>query len=466
MSLEEKLKQNIIEKKLINPGESVIIGFSGGSDSSCLLNAMNNLSKEMKFNIYAAHLNHMIRGNDAIKDSLFCYDFCKKNNIKLFLKVLDIPKISKERKKGIEDTARICRYEFFDEIKDKIKADKIAVAHNMEDQVETFFLNIFRGSSLDGLKSMNFESDRKIIRPILNVKKEEILNYLNENNLGYVTDETNNDVNYSRNKIRHDFIPYIEKEYSSNIKEIVFNNTININNDYNFLNDYSDKIFNDIFIKESDTVISINISKLIEHSVAVKNRIYRKAIESLNGSLNDFSYIHIANISNLADSISNHKTINLPQNINIFKKDNYLLFSKGELKYEKLNYEYELEEGKINIIKELNAKISLKVLSKEECIKLPTGKDIKAFDYDKIKFPLKVRNKRDGDKMNPIGLGGSKKISDIFIDNKIDKFERDKFPIFTDENGILWMYNYRISENYKIDDSTQKVLRISIKFNK
>lgn len=463
--IEKRIIHNITTSNLIEKNDKVIVGLSGGADSLCLLNILNTIKSEIGFSLYAAHLDHKIRGIDAHKDALFCYDFCKENNIPFFLKIIDIPQISEIEKMGIEETARKYRYSFFEDLKKSLNANKIAVAHNLDDQVETFFINMFRGSGLDGLKSMELDNN-DIIRPLLSTKKSEILDYCKEMNLNPVYDKTNSQTNYLRNKIRLELIPYIEKEFEPNIKNIVFKNTKYLAQDNKYIKDIANVECESLIKKVSAKITTISVQALEKHKEAIKNRIIRKAIELVKGDLKEISSIHVEDVLSLCKNNINYKMINLPNSINVYRKNEEIIFSKGSIEFQNIDYDYELDIDTNNYIKELGLTISFNIFTKEECIKLPTGRDVKAFDFDKIQFPLKIRSKKDGDKIKPIGFKGTKKISDIFTDNKIDRFSRDKYPVICDNRGILWLWNYRISEDYKIDDLTKKVLRIILKFDK
>lgn len=462
--LEIDVRNLIVKHNLINKNDKVIVAFSGGPDSLSLLNILNNIKETLQFEIYAAHLNHMLRGIDAYKDAMFCANFCEEKNIRFFTKAIDINEIAKEKNKGIEETARIVRYNMLYDLKDKLKANKIAVAHNMDDQVETFFLNFFRGSGLNGLKAMTYISN-DIIRPLLNVKRNEIERYCKTEGLKPVIDNTNYQNLYRRNKIRLNFIPYIKKNFSENIVEITHRNTVLLSEDCMYLEKISSKIFNEeVKCIEKDKVI-FDINNINNYSFSILSRILRQAILLLTGDLKDIEYVHIIDIISLINNSSNNKRINLPKDVCVYKNSDELIISTKKIIYENIDFKYEINLNKSIYIKEINAHISAKVYPKDICVTFPTGRDVKAFDYDKIEFPLFIRNRKNGDKIRPIGMNGSKKISDILIDKKIDNKEKDKYPLIEDNNGILWLWDYRISEEYKIDDTTKNVLRISIKFD-
>lgn len=462
--LELKVREFIEDENLIYKNEKVIVAFSGGPDSLCLLDILNKYKKAKNFKLYAAHLNHRLRGIDAYKDAIFCTNYCEKNNIPFFSKSLDINKLSRERKKSIEETARECRYEMLNEVKNTINADKIAVAHNMDDQVETFFLNLFRGSGIDGLKGMRI-INKDIIRPLLCIKRTEILEYCEENELNPVIDKSNEEDIYSRNKIRINLIPYIENEFNTNIKDTVFRNTSLLGKDSEFLDELANIEYQKNFnFKDNDAIVS-NIENLKKYDFSVLSRMIRIAIENLLGNLKGIEYIHIYDVISLIFNKDKHKKLNLPRDINIVKNDFLFTISIGEILFKEIAYNYKLNINSSIYVDELGLKVMAKVLPKEDCIKLPTGKNIKAFDYKKINGDIYIRNRMDGDKIRPIGLKGTKKISDILIEKKIELYKKNYYPIFSDNSGILWMWDYRISEDYKIDDSTTDVLRISLKFD-
>lgn len=463
--LEINVKNLIIRESLIKKGEKVIVAFSGGPDSITLLNILNNIKGSIGFELYAFHMNHMLRGIDAYKDAMFCANFCEKNSIPSFIKQIDINRLATRINKGIEETARIARYKMLYELKKTIYADKIAVAHNMEDQVETFFLNFFRGSGLNGLKGMSYISNGIIVRPLLNAKREEIEEYCRIENLNPVIDKTNLEHIYSRNKIRLDLVPYIKKNFSKNIVDITHRNTILLSEDSYYIENEANKIFNKLAKIEDKDKIVFNAEEIKKYPFAILSRLLRKSFSLLLGNTKEIEYVHILDSISLINNSEKNKELHLPRNILIYKRSNKILITNKEIKFEDLDYKYEIKVNEKKYINEIKATCFLKILPKEVCMNLPTGKNIKVFDYDKVHPPIFIRNRKDGDKIKPIGMDGTKKISDILINKKIDNKDKNNYPIIEDSRGILWLWDYRISEDYKIDEKTEKVLRISLKFD-
>ena len=223
IGIKEKVEKTILKYDLIENGDKIILGVSGGPDSMCMLNILKDLQntnlKKLNYKIIVAHVNHMIR-KEAIEDEKYVEDYCKKNNIEFYSKSIDIPKIVNTKKIGEEEAGRIARYEFFDELLEKTKANKIAIAHNKNDKVETVLMNELRGSGLSGLKGIEPRRG-KYIRPLIEIEREEIEKYCEENKLEPRIDKTNFENIHTRNKLRNCLIPYIKKEFNPNIIETI-----------------------------------------------------------------------------------------------------------------------------------------------------------------------------------------------------------------------------------------------------
>ena len=223
IGIKEKVEKTILKYDLIENGDKIILGVSGGPDSMCMLNILKDLQntnlKKLNYEIIVAHVNHMIR-EEAIEDEKYVEEYCKKNNIEFYSKSIDIPKIVNTKKIGEEEAGRIARYEFFDELLEKTKANKIAIAHNKNDKVETVLMNELRGSGLSGLKGIEPRRG-KYIRPLIEIEREEIEKYCEENKLEPRIDKTNFENIHTRNKLRNCLIPYIKKEFNPNIIETI-----------------------------------------------------------------------------------------------------------------------------------------------------------------------------------------------------------------------------------------------------
>ena len=458
------VRQTIKRENLIEKNDKILIALSGGPDSICLLDIMIKLKDEYNLTLYAAHLNHRIRGIDAQEDSLFCQKICKKNNVTFFVKNIDIPELAVQQSRGVEEVARDVRYDMFFDIKNKLGINKIAVAHNLDDQAETMLMKMFRGSGIQGLRGIDYKRKDGIIRPLLDIYKSQINEYCDVNNLNPRIDKTNFESDYSRNKVRLDLIPYIENNYCENIKQILSRTANVIRDDYNYIEKVSKEHYELLVKNKSADEIILDLPLLKNTDTAIQKRVIRLAILDIMGNLNNIENVHIVDSLSLLEK-SDGKIINLPKNLKAYiKNEDYIITTKNQ-ENEEITYECKIEINGKTVVNEIGLTVTTSVLPAKDSLALPVSKYIKVFDYDKIVGSLYVRSRKIGDKLSPIGLTGTKKIKDILINKKIPADTKYMFPIISDDEQILWLLGYRISENYKIDDNTQRVIRIQLEYD-
>ncbi len=299
----KKVEDVIIQEKLINNNDKIVVGVSGGPDSMCLLDVLYNLKKTFleKYNInyelVVAHVNHMIR-EESKYEKEYVENFCKKLNIPFYYLCADIPKLSKEEKISQEMSGRKIRYEFFNKIKVELGANKIAVAHNLNDNIETIFLNLIRGTGLKGLTGMNYTYEN-IIRPLIDIEKKDILEYNILQNLNPCFDKTNEEEIYIRNKIRLKLIPMLKEEYNPNIMENITRMKHILELDENFLEEETEKIVTESIIENNDSSIKFEFSNLLKCHKAIIFRAIRRIIELKLNSTEGIENIHIMDIFKL-----------------------------------------------------------------------------------------------------------------------------------------------------------------------
>lgn len=458
--LPDIVKRTIEREKLIQKGDKVLVALSGGPDSVCLLHCLKKLENIYEMTIYAAHLNHMIRGMEAQKDAMYTAKLCDSFGITFFVKSVDVPLYAKEKRLSIEEAARKIRYEMLFEIKEKIGANKIAVAHNLDDQAETVLMRLMRGTGIHGLKGMDYFREDGLIRPLMDVQKTDILSYCDQQGLSPRLDKTNEETEYTRNRIRLNLIPLIQEQYSPQIKTLVAKMANLLREDDAFLEEEADRIFRRDSVILPDRV-KIQADDIRALHPAIAKRVIRQAVRETADTLEGIESGHIEDVLDLMGSAKTHAMIHLPRGVFVYKRPEGVLFTKKTIEAVSSAYRYPLKQGESLFIPEMNLKMDSRILSKERCMVLPTGNLTKAFDLDKIRGELVVRNRQDGDRIRPMGMGGTKKLKDLFIDLKIPREKRDSIPILCDDQGILWVVGYKISEDYKIDENTKNVLRIS-----
>ena len=465
--LNKKILSYINDNNLIKPGDKILVALSGGPDSLCLLNILKELKCKLNIEIGAAHLNHLLRGEDAFKDEEFVINTCKEMNIPCYIKRVDINKYSKEYKLSSELAGRNARYDFFDEILKKEGFNKIATAHNANDQAETIIFRLMRGTGLEGLGGIKACREDKIIRPILCLTRKEVEKYIEEKNLNPRIDKTNFEKIYNRNKIRLDIIPYIQNNFNEDIVNTLNRMSLLIQKDNAFIERLCIKVYNEYCKRENNDKIFILSKELFKQDEAIVTRVIRTSLIQYSKSHYDFEMKHIYDILDLARRETG-KGIDLPKNIyvenvygdikissrvekNIIQDKTEILLDKTEIMNKKINFnDYEFSMSILN--KKTNSLLNLK-----------ENNLVKYFDLDKIEENILFRTRKNGDKIVPLGMSGQKKLKDIFINMKVPQEERDLIPLICFDENIAWIVGLKISDNFKVTNNSKNILKIVAK---
>lgn len=453
------------EYNMFKKNDKILIALSGGPDSICLMHMLVKLREKYNFKLYAAHVNHMLRGEEADKDEEYVEKMCDKYDIKLFIKRVDINKIVKEEGLSSELAGRRERYSFFDEIYEKENIDKIAIAHNANDQTETILMRLIRGSGTHGISGIRPVRDNKFIRPILCLNRADIEQYCEDNELNPRIDKTNLETIYNRNKIRLKLLPYIKENFNEDIV-----NTINrfgmisaIDNEY--MEDQAKKILEDNFVsKDNEGVLKKEI--FAEHE-AVLSRSIKMALEIVAKVNRNFEMKHIYAVVDLQKGETG-KSIQLPNNITVSNVYGDIKITKNVKNYTEDNKSEEVEikniletAGNDGInIDFYKYSISMSVI-KDKNVNFKANHLIKYFDCDKINN-VKIRFRKNGDRIVPMGMRSPKKLKDIFIDKKVPKDQRDLIPIFEFNDNIAWVMGIRTSDIFKVTGDTKNILQVRV----
>ncbi|HHV95870.1 MAG TPA: tRNA lysidine(34) synthetase TilS [Clostridiaceae bacterium] len=517
----DKVRRTIIDNNLIEKGENVLVGVSGGPDSICLLHVLDYLSDELGIKIYAVHVNHMLRGEESDADEEYVKELCETLGVKLFNIAINVKEIAEKTGLSIEEAAREARYSEFKYLADKIGNCKIAVAHNKNDQAETVIMNIIRGTGLDGLKGMDYIRGN-IIRPLLDVKREEIEEYCKQHNLKPRTDSTNLMNIYTRNKIRLDLIPYINDSFNVDIIENVVRMAELIRDDINYLKSVTEEAYKKCLVKsdygnkstnrnkiglkskdavrclyiegadnDCDNIVVLDISKLRKLHRSILKRVLRLAIENVRGNIKDIESVHINQVFRLCVEGRTGAEIHLPTNVRASRSYDILkIFSRVDsdenldesienntrenkfAKFQKAtSFCYNLNIPGITRIEELNIEIEGTILNKELIDDIENFKKmgynslIQFFDYEKIKEGPEVvlRNRQKGDLIKPLKSVGTKKLKEFMIDSKIPRDIRDRILLLAKGREIVWVIGYRISDKFKVTENTKSILKLEVK---
>ena len=409
----------------INNDNYIVVGVSAGPDSMALLHL---LKKNLNCNIVCAHINHKVR-EESDEEELFLKEYCKQN--KIFFESM---KIIKYQKNNFENEAREKRYSFYEKILKKYNSHNLFLAHHGDDLIETILMKIIRGSDLEGyagIKTYSYLENYKIIRPLLTLTKKDIIKYNEKQNIKYYIDSSNEDIKYTRNRYRKHLLPFLKKEDNNvHLKFLKYSN---------LLQEYDEYINNEIDLK-IDKIFKNNIINLDElnkeHPFMKKNIIYYILKIIYNNKPNIIKEKHILDILKMTNDKKPNYFINIPKNYLIRKEYNYI-YVENKKQAKVSSYKKKLQSyQKIN-------NIIIEVTNNTE----ENGNNICRLNSKEIKLPLYIRNKKEGDYIEILGLNGKKKIKDIFINEKIPLSIRDEYPLLVDsEDNILWIPNIKKSK--------------------
>lgn len=315
--MEEKVLKTIQKYKLIESGDKIIIAVSGGPDSMCLLDVLRKLKEKLKIEIVVAHVNHNIR-EEADSETLYIKEYCENHNIKIYIKKENVIELAKKDKIGLEEEGRKVRYNFFNEVLEKTKANKIAIAHNMNDKAETVLMNIIRGSGALGLKGIEAKRENKYIRPLIETERYEIEEYCKKNRLNPKHDRSNDDNTYTRNRIRNVLIPFLKENFNPNIIKGINKLSVIMTEEQNYLEKIVNNIYNDVKTQEKDKTIILDLKKFNKEDIFIRKKLLLFAINKLFNSTKNIEKIHIDDIIKLCERNIGNKYLTPNKNIKVY----------------------------------------------------------------------------------------------------------------------------------------------------
>jgi len=452
-ALEQNIIKFISDNKLIESNDKLLLALSGGADSVFALTFLTKFKNKYNIQICALHINHSLRGDESDGDEKFCRKLCNDLNIEFYSKKVDVKSIAENEKLSIEEAARNIRYEKLDEYLKISNSDKIVTAHNLDDNTETVLLNLFRGTGLKGLSGIPVKRNN-IIRPFLSAGKSEIIEYLDENNIDFRVDSTNKQSEFKRNYLRNEIIPKIRENINPKVDGNILRLSQIIKN--------AELVLNDLVIENASKFISsINTELLISKEIKtipyhLIGEVIRRSIEEKFSVIID--YDDFINVQNLIDLQVGSK-VDLSQNLEAVSEREYLLIRK-KIKAENLGTCIELYFN--SEIKYGERIIGCTEINLDE-VQYNNSKDVEFINADDLVEPLVVRRWKHGDKFNPLGLKGTKNVSDFLTENKVPASSKNERLVLLNKNRIIWVAGYRIDESVKISNRTKKAMKLWIK---
>ena len=444
----------IREYGMIKEGDRVRAGISGGADSMCLLFLMYELKDKLKFTLEALHFNHCIRGAEADADEAFVKKSCEELKVRFISVKEDVRLYASEHSLSEEEAGRILRYRALKEG----NPDRIAVAHHALDSAETVLFNLIRGTGLKGLSGIRPVSGN-VIRPLIFFTREETESYCRERGIEYREDSTNRDTAYNRNRIRLNIIPEAEKINPAAVRHI-----LEAAEKIEETRSYIEGEAETLFYKVSDTSglpgrVAVNIEKLAKAHPCLREAVIKRCIDSLTGSLKDITGAHIRE-AELIMGAQSGKSICLPYGIRVRRSFGSLEFIREEDTRE----EHPVLPFPVNEKEETGLTLPdgslIRGIITGKSAEIPNLRYTKWLDYDKIKGRAVWRTRQEGDRISI--RGGSRKLKDLFIDEKIPAADRDSIYFLAEGSRAVWIPGLRIGEDYKVTEETERVLKVSL----
>lgn len=426
---------------LANENESILVALSGGADSVALLHLLNSCG----YNSVAAHCNFALRGAESDADEAFVRELCSKWGITLMVKRFDTTEHAARNKISIEMAARELRYEWFNKIAEEKGIQLIATGHSGDDAIETFFLNLSRGTGLKGLAGIQWR-EKNLIRPLLFASSKEIRRYCENNSLTYRIDSTNNDTKFLRNKVRHEIVPLF-KELNPSFFDTMQSNMEHLREALEIFSNEAERVKSFVTTQCNDTLL-IPVNKIINHPQ--KRSILYEILKPYGFAPKiSNSVVNALNGTPGRQFLSNSYRL-------VIDRVNLILTPRGE---KNLNL-YTIEDGQASITSPLE--INIRVFEREAGFKLSREAHIMQVDANLVNFPLTIRHALPGDRFQPLGMERFKKISDFYVDEKLSIPEKESCWLLLNGTDIIWVIGRRIDNRFKVTPSTTRILEISV----
>jgi len=460
--IQEKTGQTLQHHKMITPGDRVLVAVSGGADSVVLLNILRDLKTELNFDIAVAHFDHQMR-EDSRADAQFVSELAQSMNLVCILGTENVPEFIKTNKRSPEEAARELRYQFLRETAVEQNCNVVALGHHLDDRAETFLINLLRGSGLEGLSGMpavRRENGLRFVRPLIDCTGDQIRQYASAHKIEFREDPTNSELIYTRNRVRQHLIPLMQ-DFNPNLSQVLARTSDLLSETHEFVEKLALCAYEELLKSSDDEAVVLDRWKFLAQDSFLAKHVLRRAVQELKGDLKGLESVHVDRA--VEEIEKSHSGIEVPL-MGSFKlfidADEICITSDRQTSTITKSYHIELDptEREPQVLDEIGWGFLFKCVDQiEEFSHNPLEA---AFDFDKIVGPLTVRNRKPGDRLIPLGMGGRKKIQDLLVDAKIPNRERDQVPILCDQEGILWVVGIRMSERCRVTPQTERVLLV------
>ncbi len=447
---------------MLDEGDTILVGVSGGPDSVALLHSLVALGPKWSLQLVIAHLNHQLRGAIADHEAAFVGRMAKGLGIRCEIGSKNVAKYAIEHRLSLQEAARIVRYGFYDKVAAKYSASKIALGHHADDNAESILMRLLRGTGPLGLAGIHPVRHGRIIRPLISLTRKDILGFLELGGFEYMRDRSNLDTKYLRNRIRHELLPHLKERYNPNTICALNRLASILRDEEDFWGQEVRRTLQDLISDRTPDRLSLMCRGLSDLHPALLRRVVRQAVLSLKGDLKRLGHVHVEAVARLIAAPSPSGRIDLPQGIRVVRDRQEINFSLSPIE-ESASFEYRIACTQTTFIREIGIFLKLSVCDGSD---VPHPKNYPLttalFDLAAVTFPLKVRNFKRGDRFKPLGLVGSQKVKTFFINQKVPRSKRLRCPILLSGGRIIWVGGYRIDDSAKVTEKTKKILKAEL----
>lgn len=476
-SFERRFAQVVDEERLLAPDEPVVVGVSGGPDSVAMLHLLCGLNgrEGHAHALHVAHVNHRLRGGDSDADAEFVCELARRLNVPCTIESADVAARAQERGLSIEQAGRDCRFDFFSRLCLKTGAKAVALAHHADDNAETVLHRILRGTGLRGLvgirpvRPLCPGSEVRVVRPMLRFRRSEIEAYLATCGIEYRQDASNLLPTHTRNRIRHDVLPLLSEQINPQVSEALLRLAEQARGLDAYITETCDRMMESLVIERDDRSLVLHSPSLVRKPLVIQTQLIRQAILQMGLGEGELTYGHLSAVADLAAGSEGSKALDLPAGLRVTRRYSRLVFERpAEAPAAEVDEARVATQGATRLPGR-GLEIAVDTLPADE-------KTIAAhiashatrhdppyeewLDADRVHPPLIARSRRPGDRFFPLGMTGMKKLSDFFIDEKIDADQRERATVLCDQLGPIWIVPFRIDERVRLTRATRRILRV------
>mgnify|MGYP001824553498 CR=1 FL=1 len=454
----EKVHNTVISHRMLQSGDLVVVAVSGGPDSVSLCHLLHRLRHSHKVELVVVHVHHGLRGAEADQDALFVHNLSHQLGLPMVEQRLEVRSWREKHGGSLQMAARALRYQCLHQIMAEKGASKLALGHNADDQAEEILLRILRGAGQRGLSGMDPCNRNGVIRPLLECHRHEIMAYLEDHGLAFRQDSSNLKPWCQRNLLRLELLPQLQQAFNSNLNATLLRTSKIFREEEDFWESHLASWLKEHSLKHGDGGIRFPIRPLLETHPAMQKRLLRRVVQEVKGDLRELGFHHTEILLQLCRSPAANRQLDLPGAVQVEKSYDWVTVT---LRPETVqDFTFRISDQGVHSFPLLNHSMEVALLASDLPVEFSHDPNKAIMDLDRVSFPLTLRSRKTGDRFRPLGLRGSKKLKDFFIDAKVPKSQRRQIPILCSKDHIIWVVGHRLDDRVKLTSNTSRVLRL------